>query len=163
MKKLLSMLVALLLCLLPLSAVYAADDPFQFTPILSPEMDVMATAGEAVRTASNREMAASLMMFDFIVYQLKNDMEMEVRALWNDCLIARSDNIVSLAYDLGDDEILLVVYDTIRHEVYASYNEASMTAVKQAFINEDYTCYTVDGESWTDYFQLIVQALGEDE
>lgn len=163
MKKLLSLLMALMLCLLPLGTVYAAEEPMSFTPIISPEMDVMATAGEAVKNSDNRAMAASLLMFDFIVYQLQNDMEMETRALWNDCLIGRSDNIVSLAYDLGDDEILLVVYDTIRDDVYANYNDASLAIVEQAFINEDYSCYTVDGEDWTDYFQLILQSLSEDE
>jgi len=162
-KRIALFLMVAVLCVAACTAAFAtADEPYSFEALLSPEMDVLKVAGEAVKTSENRAMAASIVMFDFIAYQLQNDLEMESRALWKDCMIGRSENIVALAYDLGNSEILLAVYDTLRGEMTANYMSASLSAVEVAFGNEGYSCYTVDGDTWTDYFQVIVDTLAEE-
>ena len=162
-KRIALFLMVAVLCVSACTAAFAtADEPYSFEAVLAPEMDVLKIAGEAVKNSESRAMAASIIMFDYIVYQLQNDLEMETRALWKDCMIGRSENIVALAYDLGNSEILLAVYDTLRGELTANYMDASLSAVEVAFGNEGYSCYTVDGDTWTDYFQVIVDTLAEE-
>lgn len=150
------------LCTTAITAAFAVDEPYSFKPILAPEMEFLDTAGKAVKNSENRAMTAAIILFDFIVYQLQNNMEMETRALWNDCLIGRSENLIALSYDLDDGDILLAVYDTLRGEMTANFMTASLRSVEIAFGNEGYSFYTVDGEDWTDYFQTIVNTLAED-
>ena len=161
LKRLALFFMVMILCV-SCTAAFAADEPYSFEPMLAPEMEILDTAGSAVKTSDSRAMSAAIIMFDFCVYQLQNDMELDTRALWNDCLIGRSENLIALAYDLDDGNILLVVYDTLRGEITANFMAAAMSSVEIAFGNEGYTFYTVDGDEWTDYFQTILNVLAEE-
>lgn len=136
----------------------AESERFEFTALLAPEMESFATAGEVVKS-SNRTTSAALLYFELMLYQEMNDLELENRAFWNDCLIGRSNNLVSVVYDLDGDAILLLVYDTLNGETSAGRTEASMYAARTALEKEGYTVYTVDGEDWTDFFQMILETL----
>ena len=160
-KRICSALLVVVLCVTTCGTAFAgtANEPYDVTPIIAPEMDVFQTAGEAIRSSDNRAMASALLMFEFVVYQLKNDLEMEARAVWNDCIIGRSANIVTVVYDLGDGEVLLMVYDTVLEDMYVNYTTASLAAARKTFEDQNYTYYTVDGNDWTDVFQMIIRTL----
>jgi len=162
MKRLFATFFAFILFLSIFSSSWAETEitKHSFTAILAPEMDSLATAGEAVKS-SNRASSSAILYFEYILYQQLNDLDLEDRALWNDCLIGRSDNLISVIFDLGEDTILLLVHDTLNADTSVAEMEATMYAARKSMEDNGFSVYSVSGEDWSDYFQLIIRSLGD--
>lgn len=155
-KRFLACLFALVL-LVSTTVAYAANDTeYSFTALIANELDCLASTESA---ADSKEMAAASLMFELVLHQSMNDMDIEVGALNNDCLLGTKDGMVSMVYDLGDGELLLLVYDTSNADIYAGYLDASMTAGRLGLENEGYVVYDVSGTAWTTLFNLILDTL----
>ena len=157
MKRLLASLLILILSLSIFSTSLADIESYSFEPVVIGDLDSLATAGKAVQS-SNRSFTAAALLLEHTLYQATNDIEIVSTPVWKDCVIGRKESIVSVAYDMDDQGSLVLVYDTVNHEIAAAIIDASPIIMKTVYNNDGYSSVnTVDGEEWSDLFQEMLQ------
>jgi len=166
MKRFLSLLLALSLCLSCVSALAESSEKiYSFDALLSSQIDYLSTAGEAIKS-SNRAKSAATLMLEFLLHLTQNGEVPKEGYLWRDCVIGRDESILSFLYEGDDDHLLLIAYDTFRGKVQAGYIDGtSMYVGRLAIENKGFTVYTIDGDDWTDILQellsIVMEALEE--
>lgn len=156
-KRLLATLLALVMLLGVVNAACAEYEQLVIDSDLAADMSFMATPAAAMEDDALPYVAATLFL-ELILYQNSNDMEMEAGALWNDCVVARFEDIVAVFYDM-DDDALLLTYSCGSRKLVASWagQGGSLAEMKQAMQNSGaLEMAEVDGDEWS---QIVIDVL----
>lgn len=162
MKRILATLLAAVLLVCSVSSALA-EYKYEFDGVLAPELDMFRTPGEAVKTV-NASTTAAVLYLELILYQNRNDIELESRALWNDCMLGRVENRVVAVFDL-EGEMLLVLYDAVGGACYMdarafTYTEATVRSALEGMGASSIS--TVDGNEWTDVVIELLSGAAEE-
>lgn len=162
MKRILATLLAAVMLLGAVSSALA-EYKYEFDGVLAPELSMFKTPGEAVKV-SNHTYTAAVLYLELILYQNRNDIELESRALWNDCMIGRVENRVVAVFDL-EGEMLLVLYDVVGGTCYMdartfTYTETTVRSALEGMGASSIS--TVDGNEWTDVVIELLSSAAEE-
>lgn len=161
-KRILTMLLALTLLMGAVGGALAADT-LTFDTVAARDVPFLATA-ESALAAEVQPYAAATLFLEYILYQNRNNLMMENRPLWKDCVIGSKDALIMLAFDLGDG-MLLLTYDTVGGKMSTMISTAYVGAegCMQAMENSGVTApATVSGDAWTTVLAQILMAVTEE-
>lgn len=140
-----------------------AEETTTFDTVAATEVSFLKTVDDAMKPSQHKYVAATLYL-EYVLYQDRNDMPLENRALWNDCVIGCTSDWILLGYDL-EGETLLLLYDPALGEISTMINPAEFTTsnMKEAMRNSGVTSLAVvDGDDWTDVLAAVLTAMVED-
>lgn len=163
MKKVLSMLVALVM-LLSFGAAMAETEEVvyatysgTFEPMLMAELEPFADPMANADDPEYPSFVMGVMFFEYIAEQLDRDYEMEARPLYQDALLTLSDAEIVGFYVLEDGLTLTLAYDMATKTITSSESATDLATVKADLEAEGVKVYTAGGMEWSMVLLQLVQ------
>lgn len=158
-KRLFAAIIVLVLSFSFLNTGCAESESYSFDALLLPSMDIFDTAGTAIQS-SNRSFAAACMYIEYALNQQNSGVDVDNRAVWNDCVITRNNSEIAVAFDV-ENGILILFYSTISKEINVlDFPNVPFSFASQALEATGATSiYTIEGEDWTDMMQQLLLAV----